>query len=146
MASEETAREGPFWDIVEGRAPQPSAAVTLGFELVAVDPDAGTITTSFVVGDRFLNPVGTVQGGIVAAMLDDTMGPALIATLGPGQFAPTLDLHVQFLRPARPGRFVGHGRIVRRGREVAFLAGELHDESGEVVAVSTATAQVRAVR
>jgi len=46
MTSDETAREGPFWDIVEGRAPRPPAAVTLGFELVAVDPDAGTITTS----------------------------------------------------------------------------------------------------
>jgi uncharacterized protein (TIGR00369 family) len=146
MTSDETAREGLFWDIVEGRAPQPSAAVTLGFEVVAVDPEAGTIVTSFVVGDAFLNPVGTVQGGFLAAMLDDTMGPALVATLAPGQFAPTLDLHVQFLRPARPGRFVGHGRIVRRGRDVAFLTGELQDDTGEVVAVSTATANIRAMR
>jgi uncharacterized protein (TIGR00369 family) len=146
MTSDGAAREGPFWDIVEGRAPRPSAAVTLGFEVVAVDPDAGTIITSFVVGDEFLNPVGTVQGGFLAAMLDDTMGPALVATLPPGQFAPTLDLHVQFLRPARPGRFVGHGRIVRRGRDVAFLSGELQDDTGEVVAVSTATATIRAMR
>jgi uncharacterized protein (TIGR00369 family) len=79
-------------------------------------------------------------------MLDDTLGPALVATLGPGQFAPTTDLHVQFLRPARPGRLTGRGRVVRRGRDVAFLAGELVDESGEIVAVATATAQIRAMR
>jgi uncharacterized protein (TIGR00369 family) len=66
-------------------------------------------------------------------MLDDTMGPALVATLGPGQFAPTTDLHVQFLRPARPGRLIGRGRVVRRGKDVAFLAGELADESGQIV-------------
>jgi uncharacterized protein (TIGR00369 family) len=139
-------REGPFWDAMAGRTPLPPAAVLLGWELVSVDPDAGTIEVAFAAGDQFLNPAGVVQGGFVAAMLDDTLGPALVATLGPGQFAPTTDLHVQFLRPARPGRLTGRGRVVRRGRDVAFLAGELVDESGQIVAVATATAQIRAMR
>jgi uncharacterized protein (TIGR00369 family) len=138
------AREGPFWDIVEGRAAPPPAARLLGFELVTVDPDAGTIEVAFTATDKFLNPIGTIQGGFLAAMLDETLGPALVATLGPGQFAPTTDLHVQFLRPASPGRLTGRGRIVRRGKDVAFLAGELLDESGLTVAVATVTAQIRA--
>jgi len=117
-------REGPFWDVVEGRAPAPPAAVLLGWELVSADPDAGTIEIAFTATEQFLNPVGVIQGGFLAAMLDDTMGPALVATLGPGQFAPTSDLHVQFLHPARPGRLTGRGRIVSRGKSVAFLAGD----------------------
>jgi uncharacterized protein (TIGR00369 family) len=136
-------REGPFWDVMEGRAAPPPAAVLLGFELIAIDPDAGTIEVAFTATEAFLNPVGTVQGGILSAMLDDTLGPALVATLGPGEFAPTSDLHVQFLRPARPGRLIGRGRVVRRGRDVGFMAGELVDESGELIAVATATAQIR---
>jgi uncharacterized protein (TIGR00369 family) len=130
---------------MEGRAAPPPAAVLLGWELIAVDPEAGTIEVAFTASEQFLNPAGVIQGGFLAAMLDDTLGPALVATLGPGLFAPTTDLHVQFLRPARPGQLTGHGRIVRRGREVAFLAGELHDESGQVVATAVATAQVRGV-
>jgi uncharacterized protein (TIGR00369 family) len=137
------SREGPFWDVMEGRAALPPAAATLGFELVAVDPDAGTIEVAFTASEQFLNPVGVIQGGFLAAMLDDTLGPALVATLGPDEFAPTSDLHVQFLRPARPGRLIGHGRILRRGRDVAFLAGELRDEHGAIVAVASATAQIR---
>jgi uncharacterized protein (TIGR00369 family) len=136
--------EGPFWDAVEGRAPLPAAAVTLGWELVAVNPDEGTIEVAFAATDAFLNPAGVVQGGFLAAMLDDTLGPALVAGLDPGDFAPTTDLHVQFLRPAKPGRLLGRGRVVRRGRDVGFLAGELLDEDGAVVAVATATAQIRA--
>jgi uncharacterized protein (TIGR00369 family) len=136
-------REGPFWDVMEGRADPPPAAALLGWELIAVDPEAGTIEVAFRATDEFLNPVGVVQGGLLAAMLDDTLGPALVATLGPGEFAPTTDLHVQYLRPARPGRLLGRGRIVRRGRDVGFLAGELLDQSGAVVAVATATAQIR---
>jgi uncharacterized protein (TIGR00369 family) len=135
--------EGPFWDAVEGRVPLPAAAVTLGWELVAVNPDEGTIEVAFTATDAFLNPAGVVQGGFLAAMLDDTLGPALVAGLDPGDFAPTTDLHVQFLRPARPGRLLGRGRVVRRGRDVGFLAGELLDGDGVVVAVATATVQIR---
>jgi uncharacterized protein (TIGR00369 family) len=136
-------REGPFWDVVAGRAPPPAVATLLGWRLLAVDPDAGTIEVSFTATEQFLNPFGAVQGGILTAMLDDTMGPALVATLEPGRFAPTADLHVQFLRPARPGPLTGRGRVVRRGRDLAFLAGELLDGTGALVAVGTATASIR---
>jgi len=136
-------RHGPFWDVMEGRAAPPPAAALLGWQLVAVDPEAGTIKVSFSATDQFLNPFGVIQGGLLAAMLDDTLGPALVATLDPGQFAPTTDLHVQFLHPARPGRLVGRGRIVRQGKDIAFLAGELVDQTGTIVATATATAQIR---
>jgi uncharacterized protein (TIGR00369 family) len=136
-------RQGPFWDVFEGRAEPPPAAVLLGWELVAVDPEAGTIEMAFHATEQFLNPFGMIQGGMLAAMLDDTLGPALVATLEPGTSAPTTDLHVQFLRPARPGRLVGRGRIVRKGRDVGFMSGELLGPDGEVVAVATATAQIR---
>jgi uncharacterized protein (TIGR00369 family) len=136
-------RQGPFWDAIEGRVDLPPATSTLGFELIAVDPDAGTIEVRFLAADSFLNPVGVIQGGFLAAMLDETLGPALIATLGPDQFAPTADLHIQFLRPAKPGRLIGRGRVVRKGRDLGFMSGELVDGSGEVVAVATATATIR---
>ena len=143
MAARRGARIGPFWDVVEGRAPAPPAARLLGWELIDVDPDAGTIEVGYRATADFTNPVGDVQGGFVAAMLDDTLGPALVSMLGPDEFAPTLDLHVQFLRPVRPGPLVGRGRVTSKGRSVAFLAGELLDESGSVRAVATATAAIR---
>jgi uncharacterized protein (TIGR00369 family) len=137
-------REGPFWDAVEGRAPLPAAAITLGWEPVSIRPEEGTIEVAFKASEAFVNPAGVIQGGFLAAMLDETLGQALVAGLSPGDFAPTTDLHVQFLRPARPGRLVGRGRVVRRGRDVGFLAGELLDEAGTVVAAATATVQIRA--
>lgn len=134
----------PFQDVIKGSATPPPAAVLLGWQLLTVDPEAGTIEVSFEATDQFLNSVGIIQGGFLAAMLDATVGPALIATLEPQQFAPTLELHVQFFRPARPGRLVGRGRVTRKGKEVAFLAGELTDAHEAVVAAATATAQIRA--
>jgi uncharacterized protein (TIGR00369 family) len=128
---------------MEGRVEPPPAAVLLGWELISIDPEAGAIDVSFTATDQFLNPAGQVQGGFLAAMLDDTLGPAIVQTLGPGEWAPTLDLHVQFLSPASPGKLRASGRVVRRGRDVAFVAGELRDEAGELVATATATALIR---
>lgn len=122
--------------------PMPPVAKTLGWTLRAIDPESGTIEVGFTAGEDFTNPTGAVQGGFVAAMLDDTMGPAVFA-MGKGEiFAPTLDLHVSFIRPARPGLFVGKGRVVSLGKSIAFLEGELFDSEGLLVARSTATARV----
>ena len=74
-------RQGPFWDVLEGRRDPPPAAVLLGWQLVAVDHESGTIEVSFTATEQMLNPMGNVQGGFLAAMLDDTMGPAVVATL-----------------------------------------------------------------
>lgn len=41
---------GPFWASIHGDAPMPRAAQTLGFEFVAYDPDAATITVAFIAG------------------------------------------------------------------------------------------------
>ena len=137
-------RSGPFWDGVEGRAPIPPAAATLGFEFVAVaaDVEAGTIEVAFTATERFTNPSGNVLGAFVAAMLYDTVGPALLATLGPDQFQSTLQLGVSFLRPVRPGRVIGRGRIVHRARDLVFLEASVADADQAVIATATATARV----
>jgi uncharacterized protein (TIGR00369 family) len=122
--------------------PMPPVAKTLGWTLRAIDAEAGTIEVGFTATEAFANPTGAVQGGFVAAMLDDTMGPAVFA-MGKGEiFAPTLDLHVSFIRPARPGAFVGKARVISLGKTIAFLEGELYDADGTLVARSTATARV----
>lgn len=139
-------REGPFWDVMEGRKPPPPVAVLLGFEFVDADPEAGTIEVEFTATEDFLNPAGVVQGGILAAMLDDTLGPALAATFGEGEWAPTTNLHVQFIAPAKPGKLTGRGRIVNKGRRVAHIAGELLGPDGELIATATATAAIRSAR
>ncbi|OGB25457.1 MAG: phenylacetic acid degradation protein [Burkholderiales bacterium RIFCSPLOWO2_02_FULL_57_36] len=135
-------RNAFFWKIQDGRLPQPQAARTLGANIISVDFDTGAIEIEFEGKEEFINPAGKIQGGFLSAMLDDTMGPALAATLKADEFAPTLDLHVQFLSPAVPGKLHGVGRVVRRGGAVCFLAGEL-SQGGKVVATAIATALIR---
>jgi uncharacterized protein (TIGR00369 family) len=135
-------RKNPFWDVIEGRKAAPAAATLLGFELIDIDANAGTITIRFQGKPEFTNPMGHIQGGFLAAMLDDTLGPALVAGLESNQFAPTIELKVNFVQPAHPGSLVATGRVVARRRSIAFLAGELRTEGGELVATATATARI----
>jgi acyl-coenzyme A thioesterase PaaI-like protein len=65
-------------------------------------------------------------GASLAAMLYDTVGPALLATVDPDEFHSTMQLSVQFLRPARPGQLTAHGRIVHRQGDIAALDASLH--------------------
>src|SRR3984885_15032746 len=142
MSEQAGNRSGPFWDTLAGRGAAPPAAVALGWTLSWVAPERGEIEVCFEAGEGFTNPVGKVQGGFLAAMLDDTLGPALVATLPDGEFAVTLELKVSFLRPASPGRITGTGRVVHRGGSIAFLAGELRDETGDMLAIATATVRI----
>src|SRR3546814_15723784 len=59
--------------------PPPPVARLLGWKLIAVDPQAGTIDLEFLAKTEFTNHDGFVQGGLIAAMLDDTLGPAAYA-------------------------------------------------------------------
>jgi len=128
-----------------GELPPPNIGKTFNTGFPEVDARAGTITVTFDIDERFLNPAGNVQGGIVTAMLDDTMGPALAAMLDDNQFAPTLNLNVSFIGPARVGKFTGKGKVIKKGRSVCYLQGELFDADGELVATATATAKINSL-
>jgi hypothetical protein len=60
-----------------------------------VDATADQITLSFEATRAFTNPMGEVLGAFQAVMLYDTMGPALLARIGPEEFIETLQLNVQ---------------------------------------------------
>jgi uncharacterized protein (TIGR00369 family) len=135
-------RSGPFWDSVNGRAPLPRAAATLGMEYIDADIDGGTIELAFSATEDFTNPTGNVLGAFQAAMLYDTVGPALLATLEPDEFQSTIEFKVSFYRPARPGRLIGKGRVVHREGDLAFLEASLMDANDVLLANATATARV----
>lgn len=121
---------------------RPPCAETLGWQLVEADPDTGAVRVTMEGKPAFCNPGGNIQGGFVAAMLDDTLGPTVLVKSGGTHYCATIDLNVSYLAPARPGPFTGVGRIVQMGKTVAFLEGELFDADNRCVARATASARV----
>jgi uncharacterized protein (TIGR00369 family) len=74
-----------------------------------------------------------LHGGIVSAFVDILGDYAIVTEVGAG--VPTIDLRVDFLRPARRGDLLGVGKVVRIGRTISIADAEVRDESGTLVAV-----------
>ena len=128
--------------IAEGKIPRPPSMELTDWTLLELDTEAGTIRVQFDGKSEFANAVGTVNGGLMAAMLDDTMGPMVVATLAPGSFASTIELKTNFIRPAPIGPLIGEGRIVHKGRSIAFAEARLSDGEGNLLATGTATLRI----
>jgi uncharacterized protein (TIGR00369 family) len=102
----------------------------------AIEVRDGEAHMSLELGDQHRNRRGVAHGGVVSALLDTSLGAAVVSTLRPEEWCGTLELSVQFREPARRGPLSGHGRVARRGRQVAFAEGEVRDARGRVVAVA----------
>jgi uncharacterized protein (TIGR00369 family) len=120
----------------------PPCAKLLGWHMIEADPQQGRVKIGFDGKPDFCNPAGFIQGGLLSAMLDDTMGPAVLVHTNGAAYTATISLTVNFLSPARVGRLIGEARVTQVGKTVAFIEASLTDEQGTLIATATSTARV----
>jgi uncharacterized protein (TIGR00369 family) len=121
----------------------PPAAVLLGREVISVDAKSGEVQLRFLADRQFANRHGTVQGGMLAAMLDSATGNAVMANLPSDRTAVTTRLDTTFVKPAALGPLTATARIVRQDNLLIFAEAKLLDSSGQIVAHARAELQVR---
>ena len=119
------------------------AAVLLGREIVSVDTESGEVRLRFLADRQFSNRHGTVQGGMLAAMLDSAAGNAVMANLPSDRTAVTTRLDTTFVKPAALGPLTAIARLVKLDDRSASAEAELIDGSGQVVARARAELRVR---
>ena len=83
----------------------PPSTELLGREVINIDEVNGVAVLRYTAQPSFLNRHGTVQGGMLAAMLDSATALALYAVLPADLTALTTSLNVSFLRPAKLATF-----------------------------------------
>ncbi|MBM3597481.1 MAG: PaaI family thioesterase [Alphaproteobacteria bacterium] len=107
----------------------------LGIELVSCDAQAGAVEMRLPWKAEFERGPGTKQwhGGPMAALIDIVGDFALIAMLG--RALPTINLRIDYLRPAIDTDLFASARTLRAGKSVGFVDIELKDKTGRVVAV-----------
>jgi len=117
----------------------PSAEL-MGSEFVSYDADTKTATVRYTPPPSFASQRGAVQGGLIGGFLDEVMGTALLASTDGASLPLNLDLNMTFVRMVPLETITAKGRVIRVGRRVAFLEGELFDKDGTLLARATATA------
>jgi uncharacterized protein (TIGR00369 family) len=122
--------------------PTPPCAKLLGWHVLDARPKEGWIRIGFEARPEFINPAGFIQGGFLAAMLDDTMGPAVFVHSEGALYTATIDFYVSFLAPAKPGPLIGEGRVVQLGKSIGFIEATLSDAAGTLIARATSGARL----
>ena len=84
----------------------------------------------------------TVQGGFVAAMIDQAMALAVRTVLDPADRHPTIELKVNYFRPVPAGLLVARAEVLRQGRSTVYVEAVLEDPSGKLLAKGTSTVMV----
>src|SRR5215475_14538380 len=116
----------------------PPVARLLGWRVLDARPEEGWLKLGFDAKADFRNPAGFIQGGMLSAMLDDTMGPAVMVMTEGKSYTTTVSLTVNFLASAKPGPIIAEAKVTQLGKTIAFVEGKLMAEDGTVLATATA--------
>jgi uncharacterized protein (TIGR00369 family) len=98
-------------------------------------PD-GCCRVSLTPRDFMFNPQGSLHGGIIATVLDISMGHLLQHAVGVGM---TLQMNTQFIKPARQGVVQARAGFLRKGRSINYLESRMTDAEGGLMAVASST-------
>ena len=86
--------------------------------------------------------MGTVQGGVLAAVPDAAMGWAYMTTLGEGESYTTVEMKINFLHAVRTGRIAARARVKNAGRTLGLIECVVLDPGHKLVAHAVGTCMI----
>ena len=102
-------------------------------EFIKFDQENGVLKTQFPVQNQFLNPFRSLQGGIVAAAVDNTFGPLSMLVAPP---SVTRRIEMKYSRPVTPdlGYITVEAKFVKRDHRMLTFRADVRDPSGNLLA------------
>jgi uncharacterized protein (TIGR00369 family) len=113
---------------------------TLGAELVSVSP--GEVRIALTPQPELTQQHGYLHAGVVTSIMDNACGYAALTLAPAGREVLTVELKVNFMRPASADRFIAIGKVIKSGKTLTVCQGEVIGERGgqqETVAIMQAT-------
>lgn len=115
----------------------------LGLEVLDFRHRTGEVWMRLPYAERLVgNPDdGLLHGGAVTSLMDAACGMAVMVRIGQGAAIATLDLRIDYLKPAAAGRdVIAHTECFKLTRSVAFVRGVAHSgDADDPVAAVAAT-------
>lgn len=127
--------------MARGELPLPPIMHALGFDARPPEAERGKVTFFLTPQEYHFNPIGSVHGGVYAAVLDSAVGCAVHSMLPAGVGYTTLELKVNYVRPLRlgAGEVRCEGTVLSLGRQVATAEGRVLGADGTLYAHATTT-------
>jgi acyl-CoA thioesterase len=122
----------------DGRSTNPFFCL-MGIDVVSVE-DGRTVLKMQVRHDM-VNGAGWLQGGMLVALADEAMALAIYSQLAESEGIATISESTSFIRGVRAGAVIcAEGRVIRKGRRVAFSEGEVWIQNTEKTRLSRTSA------
>ena len=131
-----------FQAMNDGRLPMPPLLHTLDFKVESIEK--GKAVFAFEPQEFHYNPIGTVHGGVISAILDSAMGCSIHSLLAAGTGYTTLELKVNFLKAItiKSGELKAVGKVIHSGSRTALVEAQLIDEKGTIYAHGVSTCMI----
>jgi uncharacterized protein (TIGR00369 family) len=94
--------------------------------------DDGEAHLEIEVDERHLNPAGAVHGGMLATLVDTTMGAAVSSAVT-GEVPATSQLSVTYLRPGKPGTLEVTATVRKRGDSLTVCEADVKQDGKSLV-------------
>jgi len=111
---------------------------SLGIELVSMKE--GECKVKVQVTENHLNKGGVAHGGLHATLLDTAMGGAVVSSLDREEWCATAQLDISYINAAKNEcTLLCTGTVIRRGRSLAHVQGEIRNQDSELIALGRGT-------
>jgi len=110
---------------------------TLGARIAQAEP--GRVVLELVAGPQHRHGGGVVQGGVITQIADAAMGMSLATLQEDGMWNTTIELKINFIRPAIQGRLRAVGRVVEMRQTLLFSEADVFDDQDRLVARASST-------
>lgn len=127
-----------FQLMIAGEVEPPPVTRLIGFRMT--EADEGRVVMELQVEERHTSPPGSAHGGILCDVADAAMGCAYGTLLEDTDTWTTVELKINYLRPAWPGaRLRAEARVVNAGRTLALTECDVRNGDGKLVARASST-------
>ncbi|TMF09422.1 MAG: PaaI family thioesterase [Chloroflexi bacterium] len=110
---------------------------TLGARISEAEP--GRVVVELIAGPQHRHGGGVVQGGVVTQIADAAMGMSLATLQEDGMWNTTIELKINFIRPAIEGRLRAVGRVIEMRQTLLFSEADVFDDEERLVARASST-------
>jgi uncharacterized protein (TIGR00369 family) len=109
----------------------------LGLHVKEVHDDGVTIECP--IRPDLWNGMGVVHGGVIATLADAVVGISLMQKHGAEQPATTVEMKLNYLRPAGKGSLFARAHMLKSGLTLAVARADVKDDDGNLIATALVT-------
>ena len=139
MVSKVKNKELKFLLDMFSKAPQ----TTLGIKkILKIDPVKGEAEVEYKARKNMCHSGNIVQGGFITGWLDAVMALACMSKVGINTLVLSLEIKTTFIKTVHPGDVKVTGRIIKAGKNIAFLEADLRDNKNNLLAKANQTVKL----